>query len=276
MITLPAEFVACVTWFLWSASSRRLLLASTNELRLFSTTHDQAVASITNLRSQPAKVTSVLFGAEDNEVCVFSDFGLKLTIFDFATAKSSHIPNPKFYTPGTCAKGISHRPDTRNLSILTRSSGKDIISVHSPGSLEIERSWYPDTVDAQGLAWSPDGRWIAVWDSASQGHKMLLYTADGHLYKTWNGPTSASDDTVDPMLGAGVKLYCWSPNGSQIAVGDYSNRVTILSAPSFMESMSLLHSTTIRPADSLQVETTYPICRILLTFTGVARASRSI
>lgn len=276
VISLPAEFLASVTWFLWSASSRRLLLASTNELRLFSTTHDQAVASISNLRSQPAKATCVLFGAGDNEVCVFWDFGLKLTIFDFTTAKSAHILNPKFYTPGICAKGISHRPGTKNLSILTRNSGKDIISVHSPGSLGIERSWFPDTVDAQGLGWSPDGRWIAVWESASQGHKMLLYTADGHLYKTWNGPMSASEDEVDPVLGAGVKLYSWSSTGSQIAVGDYSNRVTILSAPSFMESMSLLHSTTIRPADSLQVETTYLIYRILLTLTGLARTGRSI
>ena len=199
-------------------------------------------------------MTAISFGAVDDEVCVFSDFGLKLTIFNLATSRSVQLGNPKFYTAGAATKGISYRPATHNLSILTRNEGKDIISVHSQGVFGIMRSWCPDTVDAQGVAWSPDGRWIAVWESASQGHKVLIYTADGHLYKTWNGPVSISEDEVDPTLGAGVKLFSWSPTGSQIAIGDYSKRVTLLSAPSFMESMSLLHSTTIRPADSLQVE----------------------
>lgn len=198
-------------------------------------------------------MTAISFGATDNEIYVFSDFGLKLSVFDAATGRSVHLSNPKFYTPGAFTKGVSHRPGTNNLAILTRNSGKDIISIHSPVSLDVERSWFPDTIDAQGLAWSPDGRWVAAWDSASQGHKMLIYTADGHLYKTWNGPTPTSEDGISVSLGAGVKIYSWSPTGSEIAIGDYSNRLTVLSAPSFIESASLLHKTTIKPADSLQV-----------------------
>lgn len=253
VISLHPEFAASIKWFLWSVSSSRLLAASANEIRVYSTAHAQALATITNPTSGTTKVSSISFGATDNEVYVFSDFGLKLSIFNLTTSKSVDINSPKFYSAGAAAKGTSHRPGTHNLAILTRSGGKDIISIHAQNELGVTRSWHPDTVDAHGLVWSPDGRWIAVWDSASQGHKMLIYTADGHLYKTWNGPTSISEEDIDSTLGAGIKLFCWSPTSSQIALGDYSRRVTILSAPSFTESMSLVHSTTIRPADTLQV-----------------------
>ena len=55
------------------------------------------------------------------------------------------------------------------------------------------------------------------------------------------------------MLGPGIKLFDWSRTGAHVAIGDYSRRVTILAAPSFTESVSLLHATAVKPADSLQV-----------------------
>lgn len=184
---------------------------------------------------------------------MFSDFGLKLSIFNLATSKSVDIGSPKFYSPGVATKGTSYRRGTHNLAVLTRSGGKDIISIHSPNTLEVMRSWYPDTVDAQGLNWGPDGRWIAIWDSASQGHRILMYTADGHLYKIWKGPIAVPGENTDPALRVGVKSLCWNPAGSHLAVGDYSRRVTLLETPSFAEFMSLFHATTIKPADTVQV-----------------------
>jgi hypothetical protein len=62
-------------------------------------------------------------------------------------------------------------------------------------------------VDAQGLKWSPDGRWLAVWDSASSGYKVFIYTPDGHLYRTYTG-------TENGFNGLGVKIIEWSPKGS--------------------------------------------------------------
>ncbi|KIN05828.1 hypothetical protein OIDMADRAFT_100741 [Oidiodendron maius Zn] len=221
--------------------------------KFFSTAHDQTLVTITNPTSGTTRVSAISFGATDNEVYVFSDFGLKLSVLNLATSKSVDIISPKFYNPSNAAKGVSHRPGTHNLVILTRNGGKDVVSVHAHNTLAVTRSWHPDTIDAQGVAWSPDGRWIAVWDSASQGHKMLIYTADGHLYKKWGGAKPVSEEGNDQTLGAGIKLFSWSPAGSQIALGDYSSSVTILSVPSFTDSMSLMHSTTIKPADTLQI-----------------------
>jgi WD40 repeat protein len=178
---------------------------------------------------------------------------LKLSIFNLSSSKSVDIKSPKFYNPGVAGRGISYRPGTSNLVLLTRSGGKDVISIHARETFEVKRSWYPETVDAQGLSWSPDGRWLAIWESAAHGHKVLIYTADGHLYKTWNGPARVSEDETDLTLGPGVKLFEWNSNGSCVAISDCSRRIHILSAPSFMEATILLHITAPMPTDTLHV-----------------------
>ena len=184
---------------------------------------------------------------------MLSEFGLKLSMINLKTSRSVDINGPKFYNSGSASKGISYRPVTKNLALLTRSGGKDVISVHARDTLEVVRSWAADTLDAQGLDWSPDGKWIVVWESAAQGHRALVYTADGHLFKSWNGPTPVSDEEADVALGAGIKLYDWARTGTNVAVGDYSKRISVLAVPAFTETVSLLHTTSIKPAEILQV-----------------------
>lgn len=128
-----------------------------------------------------------------------------------------------------------------------------MISIHKSGSLEVIRSWLPETIDAQEITWSPDGKWITICESASQGHKLLLYTADGHLYKVWNGPTPILEDEKDIALGAGIKMTEWSPTGTHIAISDFSRRVVLLAAPAFSESMVLSHVPSVNPTDTLHV-----------------------
>ncbi|EKD20302.1 WD40 domain-containing protein [Drepanopeziza brunnea f. sp. 'multigermtubi' MB_m1] len=253
VVSLPAELAASVSWFLWSASSARILLASPDNIRVYSSLDSQFSATLTNPTSGTTKATHVAFGADDNEICVFSDFGIKLLIFNLVTSKSVEINSPKFYNPGSAPKGMSYRPGTGNLALLTRCGGKDVISIHSRGALDVTRSWWPETVDAQGIQWSADGRWLVVWESASQGHRLLVYTADGHLFKAWNGPMPMSEEDVDLTLGAGIKLFHWGCNGQHMAVGDYTDRVTILSAPSFSESMIITHTADVKPTGSLQI-----------------------
>lgn len=188
----------------------------------------------------------------DDEICVFSDFGLKLTVFNLLTSTSVDIASPKLYHPGNWSKGFAYRPRTQNLALLTRNGGKDVISIHTTVAYEVMRSWNPDTIDAQALSWSPDGRWLAVVESAGQGHRILVYTADGHLYKVWNGPLPTMDDK-DIALGAGVKMLDWSASGEYLAMADFSSKVTLLSTPWFSGIMSLNHTTIIKPVTGLNV-----------------------
>ncbi|KAG4025775.1 hypothetical protein MFRU_051g00400 [Monilinia fructicola] len=253
-ISLPSELTAAsVTSFLWSPSSNRILIASADVIRVFSPKDNHFSATITSPTSGTTKPTFISFGGTDDEVCIFSEFGLKLSIFNLGTSKSVEITSPKLFTPGTAAKGFSHRPRSGNLALLTRNGGKDVISIHKSGSLEVMRSWLPDTIDAQGIAWSPDGRWITIWESASQGHKLLVYTADGHLYKVWNGPAPILEEEKDIALGAGIKLVEWSQTGAHIAIADYSRRVVLLAAPAFSESMILSHISSVNPTDTLHI-----------------------
>lgn len=178
---------------------------------------------------------------------------MAVSVFNLREPTANQITSPKFFNSGVASKTFAYRPTSRNLALLTRSAGKDVISIHVPTTLEITRSWVPEVVDAQGISWSPDGKWLTVWESAAHGHKALFHTANGHLYRTWNGPNPVSDEDRDIDLGAGVKLLEWSGTSSHVALADHSNRVTVLNAPSFTESMSLHHSANIKATEALQV-----------------------
>ncbi|KAF8852339.1 hypothetical protein BDZ45DRAFT_600095 [Acephala macrosclerotiorum] len=252
VVALPPDLAASVSWFLWSESSSRVLLGSAEHIRVYSAINSKFLANVLHPTSGTTKITFIAFGASDDEVLVFSDHGLKLSVYNLSSSKSVDINAPKLYNPGVAAKGYSYRPGTSHLGLLTRSNGKDVISIHTPGTLDVIRSWLPQSIDAQGLCWSADGRWLVAWESASQGHALFVYTADGHLFKTWNGSISASDDP-DATLGAGIKIFEWSGNGAHIAIGDHGMRVAILGAPWFTESMGMVHTAAVKPAESLQI-----------------------
>lgn len=249
-IVLPLPSDVSVTWLRWSPSSTRILVGSSDILLIFSVTGIDILASIRNPNFETTKITSVFFGANDDEILFVHDFGVKLSIFNLSSSGPIDIPNLKLFSPVSILQGCCFRPGTANLTLLTRTNGKDIISIHSRGSLQIVRSWWPKTIDAQGISWSADGRWLAISESACQDYKIFIYTADGHLYKTWQGKIEANRRNDSSITGIGIKLFEWSPNSSYIAIGDYSQKVTILIAPSFSESFVLFHSTAVTPTES--------------------------
>ena len=62
-------------------------------------------------------------------------------------------------------------------------------------------------------------RWIAVSDAASAGYKVLIYTADGQLFKTWIRER-------EPDIQLGVKSMTWMKEA--LAIGDYSDEIVFL------------------------------------------------
>jgi hypothetical protein len=128
-----------------------------------------------------------------------------------------------------------------------------MISIHDPTTKEVQRSWYPDMVDAQSVTWSADGKWLVVGESAGQGHKIAFYTPDGHLFKTWAGPTNPGPENQHFALGAGMKLVQFSSDGRHLAIGDSSRYVYVLGMDKISESVRLLHPQTIIPTNTIQV-----------------------
>jgi WD40 repeat protein len=98
------------------------------------------------------------------------------------------------------------------------------------------------TIDAQSLAWSPDGRWLAVLDTPTATTSVHFYTPDGHLFK------SHATCTDDSQLG--VKSISWSSDSSTVAICRYDSGIELLSARTFALRAVIKHGTTIDQTDS--------------------------
>jgi WD40 repeat protein len=211
---------------------QRVLCASDSRVSVWQISSLEWHADIENI--EPT-ITSVDFGAGDDEVILFHAWNSKVTIFNLATSHSQVIKSPKFCNPNS--HGHGYRPRTRQLALLLKPEANDLLTVHEAHTYEVITKMILPTVDAQGLKWSPDGKWIAIWDAASSGTKILIYTADGQLYRTYSGPTE-----VDQTHDLGVRMIEWTPTRKQdqssplLGVGKFDGTVDLLNTRTVSKS----------------------------------------
>ena len=199
-------------------SPLRILVANDDTIHVFEAKSPQWNVVINNAAGNMGKIVNVDFGANENEVVLFSDFGFKTTIWSLVTGRGVEVRDPKTTSP----RCHDYRPKTKHWAILTRELTRDNLMILAPGTHEVLENVELPTVDAQGVKWSSDGLWLAIWDTASSGYRILIYTADGNLFKTYAG-----GQTVDE-IGLGIKNVAWGPHGKYLAIGDYDDHVTIL------------------------------------------------
>ncbi|KAJ5551966.1 hypothetical protein N7461_006664 [Penicillium sp. DV-2018c] len=216
------------------ASQRRILSANDTRISVWRLTPLELYAEIEGI--EPGALATD-FGADENEVLVFHAWHTKLSIHSLGTGRSSVIKSPKF----AHHLGLGYRPNTRELAILLKPETSDLLTVHEPRSYDLINRTVLPTIDAQGLKWSPDGKWIVIWDIASAGTKVLIFTADGQLFRTYSGPSSV-DDTFD----LGVKQVEWSPVSNQrtseiLAVGKVNGNIDLLRTHTFSSATTLSH-----------------------------------
>lgn len=208
--------------------TQRVLLADDETIQVFDVKDEKWTATI---GQGFGGIKNVEFGRNADEVIVFSEFQLKVTVWNLITSKHIEILHPKFSN-----KGFGYRPYTSHFAILTRNGTHDVVSIHQNTTYRISASFTLPTIDAQGLKWSPCGRWLAVWDSPTVGYRVLVYTADGHLYRTHEKPCE----------GLGVKTVEWSPSGDFLTIGSYDGKMCFLSNYTFSPVISMNHTRTIR------------------------------
>ena len=205
-------------------SKRHLFSASDTRVSVWQLEPLKLVAEIESI--EPG-VLSYEFGGNENEVLVFHAWNTKLAIHSIEDGRSSVIKSPKSAHP----LGFGFRPQTSQLAILLKPETSDIITIHQSFSHELLGRTVLQTIDAQGLKWSPDGKWIAVWDVASAGTRVLILTADGQLFRTYTGPSG-----VDDSFDLGVKQIEWGSasgpdNASDfLAVGKVNGNIDLLRA----------------------------------------------
>lgn len=172
---------------------------------------------ISNLVGHGGGIADVQFGFTEDRVLLFSEFGLKMILLNLSNQKGLELRDPKRIP---VCYGL--RPQTGHIALLTRPSLHDILLCLQPdGSGPVMRIELA-TVDAQGIQWSPNGQWLAIWDTASAGYRVLILTADGHLFRTYYGGHDSDN------IGLGVKGLRWSPTGEFLAVGDFDHQVILL------------------------------------------------
>jgi len=167
------------------------------------------------------KIANVEWGSDDSEIFVFSEFGGKVTVWSLWNGRSIEIKSAKFATKGY---GRSRPSGSGIFALLTRPATQDAVTLHASSSYATFKTYTLPTTDAQGLRWSPNGCWLTVWDTPANGYKILIYTADGNLYRTYSG-----DYYDDDLLGLGVKTVEWSADSNYLAIAGYERDVVLLS-----------------------------------------------
>ncbi|KAI9808112.1 MAG: hypothetical protein M1825_004569 [Sarcosagium campestre] len=196
----------------------RILVADDDTVRVWDAYDKERRWTIENASGVLAKLVHVEFGRTVDELLVFSDFGVKLKIWSLVDGSSVEISDPKFPTGG----GHEIRPRTGELTLLTRTNGRDTLSIHNPDTHDLFRATSAATTDAQGLQWSPCGRWITVWDAAFMGYRISFFTADGRLCRVVDSQSKWTREMP------GISMLKWSPNSKHLLVGDYFGVFRIL------------------------------------------------
>jgi WD40 repeat protein len=176
-------------------------------------------AAINNGSGGMGKLVNVEFGSTADEVLCFSDFGSRITAWNLKSGRSVEVRDPKFPS----ARGFGFRSFTGLFALLSRPGPQDVLTLHAPGTFFVLKTVTLPSIDAQGIKWSPDGRWIVCWDTASVGYQVYIFTADGNLYRTYQG------DGTDDGLELGVRSVEWSPKGDYLAIGGHDRRIVLLS-----------------------------------------------
>ncbi|RVD87520.1 uncharacterized protein DFL_001750 [Arthrobotrys flagrans] len=138
--------------------------------------------------------------------------------------------------PKVGAKGFGYRPGTNHFALLTRPVAHDMLNLYSPESYAPIKSIELPTIDAQALKWSPNGRWIAILESASAGYRVLLYTANGHMFRTHE----------QPCVGLGLRTLEWSSDGDFLVLGGYDGSVIFLNNFLFNKVVEMRHTIEIK------------------------------
>jgi WD40 repeat protein len=225
------------------SSASRWLFFNEESIRVWDLNDPSWTATINNGSGGMGKIFNAEFGRTRNEVLVFSDFGSKLTVWSLATGRNVEIRDPKFSN----SRGHEYRNTLGILALLARPGAQDMLTLHAPNSYRIIKSVALPTMDAQGLKWSPNEKWIAVWDTSSLGQKVYIFTADGNLFRTYTGTDDAG------VGGIGIRSLEWSPAGQYLAISGTDRRVILLGTRTFSPVIYLDHSPSIQLLDKGQV-----------------------
>ena len=198
------------------SQSLRILVANDDIIHLYDILDPKWHAVISGASRNTGKISHI--DLRQDEVLVYSNFNLAATLWSLHTGRGAEIKDPKDFT-----HGYGFSPSSEYLAILTRPTTHDLVMILAAKTRELVGSFTVPTVDAQGLKWSPNGQWLAVWETSSAGFMLFIHTPQGQLFRTYAG----GQDIDNP--GLGIKEIEWDRGGKWLAIGAHSDQTRLLS-----------------------------------------------
>mmetsp|Transcript_25008 Transcript_25008/g.64551 ORF Transcript_25008/g.64551 Transcript_25008/m.64551 type:complete len:456 (+) Transcript_25008:2492-3859(+) len=173
----------------------------------------------------PAGIARTLWAPDGLSLVCIASFQIRTTIWSLVDKKCTYLRGSKHAN-----KGLAFSPDGRLLAILERYDYKDHIALYDVHSWKEVLHITCDTSDAVDLRWSPDGTYIAVWDSVLT-YRVQVFTLEGTLATTY----SAYQDAL------GVKDVSWNASGELLSVGSFDERARVLNHVTWQPLLECTH-----------------------------------
>ncbi|KAF8930322.1 WD repeat-containing protein wrap73 [Dissophora ornata] len=187
-----------------------------------------------------------------------------------SVSSSSIPPYSTLGTTSTSATGVASqyacglRGDLQYFAIVERNGRecRDYISVYAT-----EDFWTRPPVhtfgvatesgggikDVEGIAWSPDGRYLAVWENPLLDFRIAVYSLDGRRVGFYEvTPENESSSNAAPREfssgggGMGVKSVCWHPGSKLLALGGYDQKIRLLNHLTWKPIVEFCHTAQIK------------------------------
>lgn len=207
------------TWLLLAGGSRLIAVEAGIPHNLASTT--PATISRADVlvdyqfETQYGKIVNADFVLNHNQALVTFDMSTHASIVSLTKPQREDIPSPKFATN----QGLAQSQQQRHFALLLRPKARDQVAVFTSrdGVIEQPHSFFPDTLDAQGLQWSPDGSPVlAVWDSMAHGARVTFHTALGHALPPLSLLTRDTPSNMPSQDALGIGVTCFRWNTSEV------------------------------------------------------------
>ncbi|KAG0343601.1 WD repeat-containing protein wrap73 [Podila humilis] len=204
----------------------------------------------------------VRFSADSKHILIWEEHLLRMSVWSLESRKVCAIQHPKamtqsmvtsysvppFSTLGTTATtalsqnveggggggggghyAYSVRGDLQYVAIVERRDCKDFISIHATENFwelpAVHTFVVPELMDIAGLVWSPDGRYLVMWENPKMDYKIVAYSMEGRCHGVYQAIDTGTVSGISGPVFMGVKSVCWHPNSKMFVVGGYDQKV---------------------------------------------------
>ncbi|KAG0343405.1 WD repeat-containing protein wrap73 [Podila minutissima] len=144
---------------------------------------------------------------------------------------------------------FSVRADLQYVAMVERRDCKDYVAIHATEHFwtrpAIHSFAVPELMDVEGVLWSPDGRYLVMWENPKMDYKVVVYSMEGRCHGVYQAQDVGSVSGVAGPVFMGVKSVCWHPGSKLFVVGGYDQKIRVLNYMTWTSVLELEHTSSI-------------------------------